>query len=115
MENKNLERGIIFGLLGAFLIGLQPIVANSRPMIIDAYLFAAMTTSVEALIFFPLALIERRKIKFDFENEKISIEEHDSLLHGYKRNIPLLIFVGGAFGFGMFLFFTGYQLAGAIN
>ena len=115
MENKNLERGIIFGLLGAFLIGLQPIVANSIPMIIDAYLFAAMTTSVEALIFFPLALIERRKIKLDFENEKISTEELNSLLHGYKRNVPLLIFVGGAFGFGMFLFFTGYALAGAIN
>lgn len=115
MENKNLERGLFFGLLGAFLIGLQPIVAISRPMIIDAYLFAAMTTSVEAAIFFPLVLIERRKIRLDFEKEKITTEELKSLLYGYKRNIPLSIFVGAAFGFGMVLFFTGYALAGAIN
>ena len=53
MENKNLEKGIIFGVLAAFLIGLQPVVANARPMIIDAFIFAAMTMIVEATIFFP--------------------------------------------------------------
>ena len=115
MENKNLKKGIIFGILGAFLIGLQPVVANARPMIIDAYIFAAMTMTVEATIFFPLMLIERNKIRDNYKNNSIYIEELNSLLYGYKRNKLLLIFVGIAFGFGMFLFFLGYQLAGAIN
>ena len=57
MENKNLEKGIFLGLLGAFLIGLQPILANSRPMIIDAFNFTEMTMIVETTIFFPLMLI----------------------------------------------------------
>jgi drug/metabolite transporter (DMT)-like permease len=39
----------------------------------------------------------------------------NSLLYGYKRNRGLLVFVGFAFGFGMFMFFLGYQIAGAIN
>jgi drug/metabolite transporter (DMT)-like permease len=47
--------------------------------------------------------------------ELITIEEMDSFLNGYKKNKLLLIFVGSAFGFGMILFFIGYQLAGAIN
>ena len=115
MENKNLKKGIIFGILGAFLIGLQPVVANARPMIIDAFIFAAMTMVVEATIFFPLMLIERKKIRESYTNNSISIEELNSLLYGYKRNKGLLIFVGFAFGFGMFLFFLGYQIAGAIN
>ncbi len=115
MENKNLKKGIIFGILGAFFIGLQPVVANARPMIIDAYIFAAMTMTVEATIFFPLMLIERNKIRYNYKNNSIYIEELNSLLYGYKRNKLLLIFVGIAFGVGMFLFFLGYQLAGAIN
>jgi len=115
LDQGNLKKGIFFGILGAFLIGLQPVVANARPMIIDAFIFAAMTMVVEATIFFPLMLIERTKIKESYTNNSISIEELNSLLYGYKRNKLLLIFVGFAFGFGMSLFFLGYQIAGAIN
>ena len=79
MENKNLKKGIIFGILGAFLIGLQPVVANARPITINAFIFAAMTMIVEATIFFPLMLIERRKIKDDYENTSITSQEVNSL------------------------------------
>ena len=115
MENNNVKKGLSFGVVAAFIIGLQPIVANSRPMIIDAYIFAAMTTLIEAIIFFPLMLIERKKIKSDYNNGIINDEESNSLLYGYKRNIPILLFVGATFGFGMVLFFLGYRFAGAIN
>ncbi len=68
MENNNVKKGLSFGMVAAFMIGLQPIVANSRPTIIDAYIFAAMTTLIEAIVFFPFMLIERKKIKSDCKN-----------------------------------------------
>ncbi|MHA1439994.1 MAG: DMT family transporter [Promethearchaeota archaeon] len=115
MKKEDLKKGLIFGTIGIFLIGLQPIVANSRPSVLDFYIFAAMTVIIEALLFLPLMLIERKKIKSDFHNNIINLEEFESLLYGYKNNKLLLLFVGSAFGFGMILFFIGYQLAGAIN
>jgi len=115
LENNNLKKGIIFGILGAFLIGLQPVVANARPMILNAFIFAAMTMIVEATLFLPLLIIERKKIRENYTNNSIDIEELNSLLNGYKRNKVILIFVGFSFGFGMFLFFLGYEIAGSIN
>ncbi|TFG01657.1 MAG: DMT family transporter [Promethearchaeota archaeon] len=114
MEAENLKKGIFFGVIGAVLIGLQPVVANSRPESIDPYMFAAMTVIVEALIFFPIMMLERRKIKNNY-NGNLNPEELDSLLNGYRKNLPLLLFVGSAFAVGMIMFFIGYQLAGAIN
>jgi len=93
------------------MIGLQPIVANARPSILDPYLFAVMTVFVEAVVFFPIMLFERIKIK----NSNISDQEKNSLLYGYKHNKKLLVFVGIVFGAGQVLFFIGYGLSGAIN
>ncbi len=115
MDNDNIKKGIIFGIIGVLIVGFQPIIANSRPAILDFYIFAAMTMIVEALIFFPLLLLERRKIRTNYKNKLITFEEKDSLLNGYKKNMLLLIFVGVAFGIGMMLFFIGYQEAGVIN
>ncbi len=115
MEKTNLKKGLIFGIFGTILGGFNPIIANSRPEIIDAYLFAAMTVIVQAIIFIPLMLVERNKLKSDYNNKIITFNEMDSLLYGYKKNIPLLIFVGISFGFCFILFFEGYKATGAIN
>ena len=63
--NDNLKKGIIFGIIAVITIGFQPIVANSRPMILDFYIFAAMTVIVEAILFFPLMLIDDLNISVD--------------------------------------------------
>ena len=55
-----MKKGILFGGLGVFFVGLQPIIANARPQSLDSYIFAAMTCLIEAAIFFPLILVERR-------------------------------------------------------
>ncbi|MHA1147420.1 MAG: DMT family transporter [Promethearchaeota archaeon] len=115
LDNKNLKKGLLFGILGVFSIGFQPIVANMRPLELDAYIFAAMTVIFEAVIFFPLMLMERRNIKSNFKKNLITEEDYNSLLNGYKKHVPLLIFIGLAFGIGMILYFIGYRLAGTIN
>ena len=110
-----MKKGLIFGLLGDFFVGFQPIVANSRPMTLDAYIFAAMTCLIEALIFFPIMVIE---IKLNRRKNKKAInitQNQTSILKNWKKNIRLLIFIGFIFGVNQLLFFVGYQLAEEIN
>lgn len=107
--------GIIFGIACIFLVGLQPIIANSRPSSLDPFFFAATTCIVEAIIFFPLMIIERRKIKASNKIYNINSEILNSQLNGWKKNKILLIYVGINFGIAQVLFFLGYQIAGAIN
>ncbi len=116
MEFDNKKKGLIWGVAGIFLIGFQPIVANARPPdIFDNYIFAAMTCFFEALIFFPLMFVERKRIKTNYKKGIIVFDEMEKLLYGYKKNLPMIFFIGLIFGVGNIMFFTGYQLAGSIN
>lgn len=116
MSGENIKKGVIYGVLGVFLIGLQPIVANARPTYLDAYIFAAMTTIIEALLFAPLMLLERRKLKSQKEeNENTESKIIERKLNGWKDNKLLLIYVGLNFGIMQILFFVGYRIAGSIN
>jgi len=88
MENYNLRKGLINGIITVLLIGLQPVISISRPPIFDAFTFSTITVLFMAIIFFPLFLIERYKLK--------SLSKKDS----NDRSVLLII---------------GYDLAGAIN
>ncbi|MFX1494874.1 MAG: DMT family transporter [Promethearchaeota archaeon] len=112
---SNIKKGLIFGILGNILVGFQPIVANSRPESIDAYIFAAMTCLVEATIFIPLMLIELKLNRLKARNSNILINTHDSILKNWKKNLKVLLFIGLLFSINQLLFFIGYKLAGAIN
>ncbi|MFX1266431.1 MAG: DMT family transporter [Promethearchaeota archaeon] len=113
--SNNLKKGLIFGILGNILVGFQPIVANSRPESIDAYIFAAMTCIVEAAIFIPLMLIEFKLNRSKARKSNILINNHDSILKNWKKNLKVFLFIGLLFGINQLLFFIGYKLAGAIN
>ena len=115
MNNENYVKGIFFGILCIILVGMQPVIANARPLSLDPYFFAATTCIVEAIIFFPLMLIERKRIRLSHKKELITLEEISTLLNGWKNNKILLIYIGINFGIAQVLFFWGYQLAGAIN
>lgn len=115
MEKENLKKGIIFGVFGAILGGFNPIIANSRPAIIDANLFSIMTVLVQALFFLPLVFLERKKIRSNHKNNLISQDSMEILLNSHKKHVPLLIFAGIVFGLCFILLYEGYTLAGAIN
>ena len=115
LDDKKYVKGLVFGVIGFVLVGLQPIIAVSKPDSIDTYLFAAMTCFVEALVFFPIMLIDRRIIKLNNEKGALTEERNQSSLHGWKSNKLILLYVGLTFGIGQLLFQTGYQLAGSIN
>ena len=111
--NNNLKKGLIFGVIGNFFIGFQPIIANSRPAALDAHIFAVMTCLVEALIFLPLILIEK-KVNLA-KNNNASTNHNNSMIKNWRKNIWLFLFIGIIFGLNQLLFFIGYDLTGAIN
>lgn len=106
------KKGLLFGVIGIVFVGFQPIVAISKPSMLNAHISAAMTCLVEAIIFFPLMLIELKKNKKD---KNIREVKPKSLFQGWKNNIGLLIFIGFIFAINQIFFFIGYDMAGAIN
>ena len=116
MLSKNFRKGILCGIIGVFLIALQPIISNSRPSIIDPYIFAAITAIIETMIFFPLYILERRKLKIQMSNFSESSAEVIPKLNGWKKkvNIRLIIIMGISFSIVPILLYIGFELAGAI-
>ncbi len=114
---KNIIKGLITGFIGIIFVGLQPIIALSRPIAIDAYLSGAMTCLVETMIFFPLMLIELKMMNLNDQKENIQGIEVNRVhfLRGWKNNLWLLIGIGLLFSLNQVLFFVGYDMAGAIN
>jgi len=112
LSNK-LKKGLVYGVIGNFFVGFQPIIANSRPAVLDAHIFASLTCLVEAIIFLPLIIIEK-KVKLA-KNNNISINHNNSMIKTWRKNIWLFLFIGIIFGLNQLLFFIGYELAGAIN
>ena len=72
MDNldSNTKKGLLFGTITVFLVGLQPVIANSRPQVIDAFIFAAITALIEAVVFLPFYYFERRKLRLNQEIDK---------------------------------------------
>lgn len=116
MSNYNFKKGVTFGSIGVFLIGLQPVISIARPSIIDPFMFATMTALVEALIFLPLYLIERRRLSQN-KNNAFDLQIRDSLLNGWKKkkNMNLLITIGLTFSVVPLLLYIGFDIARAIN
>ncbi|MFW9826853.1 MAG: DMT family transporter [Candidatus Thorarchaeota archaeon] len=115
--DKNTKKGLITGFFGVIFVGLQPIIAIMRPTAVDAYLSGAMTCLVEALIFFPILLIEFKVVSSNSRiNDKKKREvNRNHVLRKWKKNFWLLICIGLIFGINQVFFFIGYDMAGAIN
>ena len=109
------KKGLLFGVLGVFFVGLQPIIAIARPKSLDSFIFAAMTCLIEAAIFFPLILVERKINRNKANSPEINSEGKTSLIAMWKQNLWFFIFIGVIFGINQLLFFIGYGLAEAIN
>jgi len=114
-NHNNLKKGLYFGIMCLFLVGIQPIIANSRLTSLDPYIYATMTCLVEALMFLPLMLFERTKLKNSAICNQEQINEVDSLLNGWRNHKLLLAYIGINFGIAQILFFVAYQIAGSIN
>ncbi len=115
--DRNVKKGLITGFVGIVFVGLQPIIALSRPSSLDAYISGAMTCLVEAMIFLPIMLFELKVMNSNSQNIKNQGHEENrfQILRNWKKNFSLFIFIGILFSVNQVFFFIGYDLAGAIN
>ncbi|MHA1191578.1 MAG: DMT family transporter [Promethearchaeota archaeon] len=117
MSDYNLRKGLIFGAIVVFLIGLQPIIANSRPSTIDPIIFAAFSALIGAILFCPIYFLERKKLKRESNLDDAKSYKNGNLLIGWKqkRNILVFILIGITFSVVPVMLFIGFELTGAIN
>jgi len=115
MENYDLRKGLINGIITVLLIGLQPVISISRPSIIEPFPFSTITVIFMAIIFFPIFLIERFRLKS--LSKRDSNDRVTSLLSGWKqiRNIRLFVGIGIIFSIVPVLLIVGYDLAGPVD
>jgi drug/metabolite transporter (DMT)-like permease len=116
VENYNLKKGIIYASICIFTIGLQPVISNARPSIIDPYLFGTITALFEAILLLPIFLLEKNKFKRSLTNDSLLDKKLLSLIHGWKKksNIRVIIIIGLTFSAIPIMLYIGYELAGGI-
>lgn len=113
----SIKKGIIYATICIFTIGLQPVISNARPSIIDPYLFGAITALFEAVLLLPIFLIERGNLIRNFSVNPLVNKRNLSLVHGWKKkqNFRIIIIIGLTFSAVPIMLYIGYELAGAIN
>jgi drug/metabolite transporter (DMT)-like permease len=94
---------------------MQPIIARAKPSVLDAYIFAATTCLIMTIIYFPLMIIERKRIKQLYNSNPSFLLEKPLLLVGWKKYKLFLLYIGINFAIAQTLFFVAYENAGAIN
>jgi len=116
VENYNLKKGIIYASICIFTIGLQPVISNARPSIIDPYLFGTITALFEAILLLPIFLLEKNKFKRSLINDSLLDKKSLSLIHGWKKksNIRVIVIIGLTFSAIPIMLYIGYELTGGI-
>ncbi len=118
MLRKEAKLGFLFGILSNIFGGLQPVIARSRPIELDPYLFSGMTAIIQMLIFIPVFIFEtyltNRRLKLNTSNKNGVDISKSKLYFGHSKWI-LFIIIGIMFSLVMFMYYTGLDLAGAIN
>lgn len=115
--DKDIKIGVIFAILSNFLGGLQPVVANARPLALDSYIFAGMSSLFQFIFFIPVFFIERwrmRKKLSEVQPEGISTLEKPKYYFG-RSKWKLFLVIGITFALVYFLYYEGLRLAGSIN
>ena len=105
---SNIKTGIILSFVSLILLGIMPIISNSRPMEIGALNFALYLSVWQLIVATPVLLIEYR-----YANRGIL----DADLSGrLKRKTVLIILATGAlFGVSTFVYVLALEKAGTVS
>jgi len=105
---SNIKTGIVLSFVSLILLGIMPIISNSRPMEIGALNFALYLSVWQLIVATPVLLIEYR-----YANRGIL----DANLSGrLKRKTVLIILATGAlFGVSTFVYVLALEKAGTVS
>ncbi|SDN40065.1 EamA domain-containing membrane protein RarD [Desulfonauticus submarinus] len=108
MYNKNITKGIILSFISLILLGIMPIISNSRPMKIDALHFALYLSIWQLIFSVPVLFFELRNY-----NQGIFSANLPNTLK--KKTISIILVTGIMFGISTFAYVFSMEKAGATS
>jgi drug/metabolite transporter (DMT)-like permease len=108
MAQNNIRIGIVLSFISLVLLGIMPVISNSRPMEISALSFALYLSFWQLVFALPVFLIE-----YKFSNRGIL---EVKLPNGLKKKTILIILpTGSLFGISTFLYVLSMEKAGVVS
>jgi len=108
MDGKNPRLGISLAFLCLVLLGIMPVITNSRPAALDALAFAFFLSAWQILFSLPLLL---REIASD--NKGIFAAHLPRRLK--RRTIAIILLTGTIFGISTYVYVLAMEKAGAVS
>jgi len=108
VNNKNFTKGVVLSFVSLLLLGIMPIISNSRPMEIDALSFALYLSIWQLIFSVPVLFLELRHHNQGIFNVNLS-----GTLK--KKTISIILVTGVMFGISTFAYVLSMEKAGAVS
>lgn len=108
MVKRNIMSGIVLSFVSLGLLGIMPIISNSRPMEISALNFALYLSIWQLIFSVPVLLFE-----YKFSNRGIFNANLSSNLK--KKTILIILATGSMFGISTFSYVLSMEKAGTVS
>jgi drug/metabolite transporter (DMT)-like permease len=108
MMQKNIKAGVALSFASLVLLGIMPVISNSRPMEISALNFALYLSIWQLIFSTPVLLVE-----YKFWNRGIFNTKLPSRLK--KKTVFIILATGAMFGISTFSYVLSMEKAGTIS
>ena len=108
MPEKNIRTGIGLAFISLVLLGIMPIITNSRPMEISALNFALFLSIWQLIFSIPVLLLELKSSNRGTFESNLSNQLK-------KRTISIILITGAMFGISTIAYVLSMEKAGAVS
>ncbi len=108
MNTNNITKGIALSFVSLLLLGIMPIISNSRPMEVDALSFALYLSIWQLIFSAPVLALE-------YKHHNQGIFNADLPLALKKKTISIILVTGMLFGLSTFAYVLSMEKAGAVS
>lgn len=108
MFKQNIKLGIILSFLSLILLGLMPVISNSRPQELGALNFALYLSIWQLVCSLPLLFIELKSANRGIFNAELPNELK-------KKTISIILVTGVIFGISTFVYVLSVEKAGTVS
>jgi len=108
MIQKDTRKGIILSFISLVLLGIMPVISNSRPMAIDALNFSLYLSVWQLIFAAPVFFGE-----FKLHNQGIFTPQLPLVLK--KKAVSIILVTGAMFGISTYAYVLSMEKAGAVS
>ncbi len=108
MVQKDIKKGIVLSFISLVLLGIMPVISNSRPTAMDALSFALYLSVWQLIFAAPVCFLELK-----FHNQGIFSPELPGVLK--KKALSIIWVTGAMFGISTYAYVLSMEKAGAVS